>query len=116
MIASMTGFARERGEFGDSAWVWEVKSVNARGLDIRMRLPAGNDDVEMAARAAIGKIFKRGSINASLNVQRNGGETTLQINQAFLEQLIDVAREMGHDTPQIESLFGVRGGAPQSLP
>ena len=109
MIASMTGFAREQGEFGDSTWIWEVKSVNSRGLDIRMRLPPGNDDVEIAARAAVAKVFKRGSINATLNLQRNGGEAPLQINRAFLQQLIDVAREIGHETPHVEPLFGVRG-------
>jgi uncharacterized protein (TIGR00255 family) len=109
VIASMTGFARAQGEYGDSSWIWEVKSVNSRGLDIRMRLPSGNDDVEVAARAAIGQVFKRGSISASLNLQRNGGEASLQVNRAFLRQLIDIAREMGHETPHIESLFGVRG-------
>lgn len=109
MLASMTGFARERGELADTAWEWEVKSVNSRGLDIRTRLPAGNDDVELAVRDAIGKMFKRGSINASLNLQRNSGESALQVNRAFLQQLLDVAREMGSGTPQVEALFGVRG-------
>ena len=114
MLASMTGFARERGELNGTAWEWEIKSVNARGLDIRIRLPGGNDDVELAARAAIGKMFKRGSINASLNLQRNSGESSLQVNRAFLQQLIDVAREMGREDPQVETLFGVRGvGEPQ---
>ena len=109
MLASMTGFARERGELNGTAWEWEIKSVNARGLDIRIRLPGGNDDVELAARAAIGKMFKRGSINASLNLQRNSGESSLQVNRAFLQELIDVAREMGREDPQVETLFGVRG-------
>ncbi len=109
MLASMTGFARERGELDGTAWEWEIKSVNARGLDIRIRLPGGNDDVELAARAAIGKMFKRGSINASLNLQRNSGESSLQVNRAFLQELIDVAREMGREDPQVETLFGVRG-------
>ena len=109
MIASMTGFAREQGELGDAAWVWEVKSVNSKGLDIRIRLPSGNDDVELAARAAIAGIFKRGSINASLTLQRNGGENPLQVNREFLQHLIDVSRELGHETPHVEALFGVRG-------
>ena len=35
----MTGFARTEGEEAGLAWAWEVKSVNGKGLDLRLRLP-----------------------------------------------------------------------------
>ena len=42
-LSSMTGFARSHGVTGAYAWAWELKSVNAKGLDLRLRLPPGWD-------------------------------------------------------------------------
>src|SRR6516165_8424197 len=50
-LSSMTGFARGQGTAGSYAWNWEIKSVNAKGLDLRFRLPPGWDAVEVPARA-----------------------------------------------------------------
>jgi len=109
VIASMTGFALTQGQHGADSWVWEVKSVNARALDVRFRLPSGNDDVELAARAAIAKRFKRGSFNASLSVNRSAGTLSLQVNRKMLDQLIAVVGDAGAKQPNIESLLLVRG-------
>ncbi len=109
MIASMTGFSRTRGEHGADSWVWEVKSVNARGLDIRVRLPSGHEDVETAIRDAIAKRFRRGSIFASLSLQRAGIDEVLQVDRALLEQLIAVTEEFSDTSPNIEALLAVRG-------
>ncbi len=105
----MTGFARTQGQQGADSWIWEVKCVNARGLDVRLRLPHGNDDVELAARAKIAKRFKRGAINASLTLQRGAGESSLQVNRVVLDHLISVVRDAGVAAPNIESLLAVRG-------
>ncbi|NKB58927.1 MAG: YicC family protein [Alphaproteobacteria bacterium] len=105
----MTGFARARGHHGDDAWVWEIKSVNARGLDIRVRLPSGQDEVETAIRDAIAKRFRRGSFFASLNSQRSEGDTPLQINRELLDQLLAVTQELGGQAPRVEALLSVRG-------
>ena len=51
-LSSMTGFARGHGVCGAYAWAWELKSVNAKGLDLRLRLPPGWDAVEVPVRAA----------------------------------------------------------------
>lgn len=109
MVSSMTGFARARGQFGEESWVWEAKSVNARGLDIRVRLPSGLDRVETAVREAITKRFRRGSFFASLNVERGTGDAPLRVNRELLEQLIGIAREFGDGQPNVETLLGVRG-------
>lgn len=109
MIASMTGFARTRGAFGDDSWVWEVKSVNARGLDLRVRLPSGHDEVETAVRDALGKRFRRGSIFASLALQRGQSDEALKVNRALLDQLIAVTAELSDEKPDIETLLTVRG-------
>ncbi len=109
MTASMTGFARARGDQDDESWVWELKSVNARGLDIRVRLPSGHEDVETAVREAISKRFKRGSFFASLNLQRPEGEVQFQVNRDLLGQLLSVCRELGDQPPRVEALLNVRG-------
>jgi uncharacterized protein (TIGR00255 family) len=109
VIASMTGFSRARGDQADESWIWELKSVNARGLDIRVRLPSGHEDVETAIRDAIAKRFRRGSFFASLTLQRPEGEAQLQVNRDLLDQLLSVCRELGGETPRVEALLNVRG-------
>ena len=65
-IASMTGFARAEGQHESTAWVWEIKSVNGRGLDVQCRLPAGYDALEPIIRKAATERFSRGSMTVSL--------------------------------------------------
>ena len=109
MIASMTGFARVQGEHGGDSWVWEVKSVNARGLDVRVRLPSGHDAVETAVREGIAKRFRRGAFNVALNLTRGEGEEALQVDRGLLEQLIAVTAEYSDAKPNIEALLALRG-------
>lgn len=88
MLQSMTGFARVTGLFGAGQWVWELKSVNARGLDVRVRVPTGLDLIGEEARKLLLASFARGTINANLSI---GGETDTQqprINAAALEALL----------------------------
>ncbi|WP_018632824.1 YicC/YloC family endoribonuclease [Neomegalonema perideroedes] len=65
---SMTGFAAAEGEAGGLRWRWELRSVNGRGLEIRLRLPHGWDSLEPDVRAAAQARFERGSLMASLNL------------------------------------------------
>lgn len=115
-VASMTGFARATGEKGPWQWAWEIKSVNARALDIRFRTPPGHDRVEMAGREAVSKTFKRGSFNLSLSAQRtDAGQTErpMRINNELLDQLVAEASRYGgrvaDEPPRIETLMTVRG-------
>jgi hypothetical protein len=50
-LSSMTGFARGHGVSGSYAWAWEIKSVNGKGLDLRLRIPSGWDAIEAPVRA-----------------------------------------------------------------
>lgn len=115
-VTSMTGFARAAGEQGPWQWAWEVKSVNARALDIRFRTPQGHDRLEMAGREAVSKIFKRGSFNLSLSVQRadtGEGDRPMRINKPLLDQLVAEASRYGgkvaDEPPRIETLMTIRG-------
>ena len=71
-LSSMTGFARSHGVCGSYAWAWEIKSVNGKGLDLRLRLPPGWDAIEVGARSRAAETLARGSIQAGLTVERSG--------------------------------------------
>jgi len=105
----MTGFARASGHDDSVGWTWEAKSVNARGLDLRCRLPAGMVALETVARAAAAKRFKRGNLALNLQIDSAGGATRLAVNRAALDRLVALARARGVAAPRIETLLTVRG-------
>jgi uncharacterized protein (TIGR00255 family) len=112
-LASMTGFARAQGAAGAYAWAWELKSVNAKGLDLRLRLPAGWDAVEAPARAALSKLLARGTISASLTIDRSGAAPSVRVNEDVLGALVDAAKKAAHRfgvaPPGLDSLLGMKG-------
>jgi uncharacterized protein (TIGR00255 family) len=112
----MTGFARADGTLPDGAsFLWEVRSVNGRGLDLRLRLPNGFDTVEPALRDAAVKVFKRGNISATLNIKRE--EKTgprLTPDPAALDQALRLALDLaaripGAPPPRAEALLALPG-------
>ena len=85
----MTGFARAEGEHDGLRWIWEIKSVNGRGLDLKLRLPPGFDALEQPARAAAAQAFKRGSLQATLNFARDPTAAPApRIDFDLIEQLL----------------------------
>lgn len=112
-VASMTGFAREEGDFDEFAWRWEVRSVNNRGLDMRVRMPPGMESFEIIVRDMIAKRFKRGSFNISLNLTRTPGLTGYRLNEALLERVLELAEVVrgrtGAPPPTAEGLLRLRG-------
>ncbi|MEQ9491030.1 MAG: YicC/YloC family endoribonuclease [Alphaproteobacteria bacterium] len=107
-VNSMTGFARAEGGDDDFTWVWELRSVNGKGLDVRLRLPSAVDAMEQEIRQRLQKRFKRGSVTCSLDLKAVSETSDLVVNEDLLEQLIDTCRTRG-ETPRIESLLLVRG-------
>src|SRR5262249_46688475 len=71
-LSSMTGFARADGVAGTYVWAWELKSVNAKGMELRLRLPPGWDAIEIPARNRAGQTLTRGTVYANLSVSREG--------------------------------------------
>lgn len=88
-ISSMTGFAAASGQSGDSDWRWEVKSVNARGLDLRFRLPSGYEGLEPKLRAAAQKVFTRGSITLGLSTRYQSTEGRTSLDESSLAATIE---------------------------
>ena len=87
-VASMTGFSRSHGAFGSWAYAWELKSVNAKGLDLRLRVPPALDAVEVKARAAISARLTRGSVVANLTAKRTDDVAPARINRDALDRLL----------------------------
>ena len=114
-LSSMTGFARATGELEAFAWLWEVRSVNGRGLDVRLRLPNGFEALEPALRKRLSARLKRGSVQVFLHVQTRGGEHRLRVNRALLESLVREARrvavQLGLEPVEVDAatLLSVRG-------
>ena len=97
-LASMTGFARSSGSTDQLAWAWELRSVNGRGLDLRLRLPPGFDALEPALREAAGKVLKRGNVTANLTVRREEA-ARLAPDPATLEQVLQLATQLAARIP-----------------
>jgi uncharacterized protein (TIGR00255 family) len=112
-VKSMTGFARAAGSNGEWRWAFEIKTVNAKGLDLRLRMPAPFDRVEAEARSRLGKALARGTCFATLTAQREGAATTARIDQAALGTIADIARtaaeKAGLAPPTMDGLLAVRG-------
>ena len=94
-VASMTGYARAEGRDTQVNWVWEAKTVNGRGLEIRCRLPFGHDALEVAAREAVGRKLKRGNLQLSLNVGRVADAPALRVNHELLNQILALVDGIG---------------------
>lgn len=107
-VNSMTGFARTEGGDGVYAWIWEIRSVNGKGLDVRMRLPSAVDQLEQEARQRLQKRFKRGSMSCHLDLKAIEESADLVVNDQLLDQLVEACKARG-ETPSIASLLTVRG-------
>lgn len=109
----MTGFARAAGGEGAYSWIWEIKSVNSRGLDLRCRLQGGLDGLESRVRAHAAQRFHRGNLTMNLALTRVGGEPTVQINTDVLETILTVASDLAGrikaPPPTVDGLLALRG-------
>jgi uncharacterized protein (TIGR00255 family) len=112
-LSSMTGFARDHGLSGPYAWTWEIKSVNGKGLDLRLRLPPGWDAVEVPVRARVADALARGSVQATLTVERGGAAPTVRVNMPVLDAILAAVRQAGTKVaaapPTLDGLLGLKG-------
>lgn len=88
MVNSMTGFAALKGSLGQSRWSFEIRSVNARGMDLRFRLPEGQEALEPLLRAAIAKTFARGAITCGLRLQTDSAPGRMELNSEQLDVVL----------------------------
>lgn len=119
-LQSMTGFARTNGTHAEASWVWEVKSVNGRGLEVRSRIPGGLDSVEEYARKFLKQTFHRGTFNLNLQLARSDSNTSYQINHEFLNELLALGQSLVDegrvDKPRIDGMLALKGVIEQGEP
>jgi uncharacterized protein (TIGR00255 family) len=110
----MTGFARSEGSQDGTSWAWELKSVNSKSLDVRLRLPPGFDHLEPTLRTSLLQRLKRGAVSATLSVTREAGAGGgLRVNRAALDQILALADELSGRIeaapPRLDGLLALRG-------
>jgi uncharacterized protein (TIGR00255 family) len=110
----MTGFARAEGGLEDLSWVWELRSVNAKGLDLRFRPPPGFEALDPLVRATVNKRFKRGSVSVNLQTRRETGGGAYRINEDFLGQVVARLDKLKAEVPDarppsLDGILGLRG-------
>jgi uncharacterized protein (TIGR00255 family) len=93
-LQSMTGFARSEGSVGRYRWAWELRSVNGKGFDLRLRLPPGSERLESEIRNRIGARFARGNLQASLSLSGEAGGAVPVINEQALTAVIALAERV----------------------
>jgi len=89
MVASMTGQASRTGAGAGHSWVWDLRSVNAKGLDLRLRLLEGVVGLEPMVRAALAAQFQRGNIGLTLRLSRETEASPMQVNPQMLVAVLD---------------------------
>ena len=109
----MTGFARIDGAEDGFNWVWELRSVNSRSLDVRLRLPNGMDHIETGIRNTISERVSRGNISVSLTIQKPPRRQEVLINSEVLKQILDISTKLSEDhnvsPPNVDGLLAIRG-------
>jgi uncharacterized protein (TIGR00255 family) len=112
-LSSMTGFARGHGVAGSYVWSWEIKSINAKGLDLRFRLGQGWDAIEMPARTLGSEKLSRGTVYANLSVERKGVTPAVRINEpvlaAVLSTLKSLSGKVAAAPPALDGILSLKG-------
>jgi uncharacterized protein (TIGR00255 family) len=112
-LSSMTGFARSHGTSGPYAFEWELKSVNAKGFDLRMRLPPGWDEIETIARKRAADVLSRGTVYANLTVKRGNALSSVRVNEDVLNAILRIAADLAGKidavAPSVDGLLAIKG-------
>ena len=112
-LSSMTGFARGHGVSGTYSWAWELKSVNAKGLDLRLRLPPGWDAVEVPARNSAAQVLARGTVYGTLTAGRQGVAPVVRVNEPVLSAVLAtinaLAGRLDAAKPRLDGILSLKG-------
>ena len=116
----MTGFGRAEGSAGGIGWAWELRSVNGRGLELRLRMPTGLDGLEPGLREAAAGALTRGNVNGTLLIRRED-RPKIAVDPDLLAELLRLAADVagqipGAPPPRAESLLALPGVLRASAP
>jgi uncharacterized protein (TIGR00255 family) len=109
----MTGFARADGSANGTRWTWEIRSVNGKGLDIRLRLPAGFERLDPAARERCAGQLTRGNIQSTLTIVSDASAARIRINEDVLGEVLAAMQKIGGridvQPPTLDGILSIRG-------
>jgi uncharacterized protein (TIGR00255 family) len=112
-LSSMTGFARGQGVCGAYSWTWEVRSVNGKGLEVRLRWPPGWEAIDPPLRARASAALVRGTVHASLSVERQGVQPVVRVNDQVLAAVLstfqDLAGKVDAAAPRLDGILAIKG-------
>ncbi len=116
-LQSMTGFGRSQGRAdsgaASGAFVWELRSVNSKGLEIRFRFPTGFEMLETECRKLLGARLSRGNVQATLNFERETGGSIPVVNEAALNAVLGaierIRARLGSPPPRAEAILQIKG-------
>ena len=112
-ISSMTGFARVDGALDGFSWHWEIKSVNGKGLDVRVRMPPGYETLEPRLRETAAKHVRRGNLQVNLQIAKENAASGIQVNDEALARILHIAEDLRNqlDAPPVtvEGILSLRG-------
>ncbi len=112
-ISSMTGFARADASANGLSWTWEARSVNGRGLDVRLRMPPGYEALEIPAREAVAKRLARGNVSLSLSIEKQQTNGAIRLNEQVLADVIKAAERVsalsGASQPDAAQFLMIKG-------
>ncbi|MFC3165178.1 YicC/YloC family endoribonuclease [Ciceribacter thiooxidans] len=113
-LQSMTGFARSEGTSGRYRWAWELRSVNGKGLDIRLRLPGGMEALEVEVRHRLSEALSRGNLQVTLSVTISENRVEAVVNEEALAAVLKLRDALGSSVVdpspmRLDALLGIRG-------
>ncbi len=112
-LSSMTGFARRGGELVTYRWNWELKSVNNKGLEVRVKLPSYLDGFDLELKKKIGAKITRGSLFLNLFIERTTDSESFVVNEDRLSKLSAIAGKLvsvpGLEPARVDGLLAVKG-------
>ncbi len=112
-LMSMTGFARSAGAGLGYRWTWELRSVNGKGLDIRLRLPPGVDTLEQGVRERLGARLQRGNLQVTLSLQKQESASQLRVNEHLLDEVLALIARIGARVDaapaSLDGILAIRG-------
>ncbi len=113
-LQSMTGFARVEGTSGRYRWAWELRSVNGKGLDIRSRLPQGQEYLETDLRRLVGERLTRGNLQVGLSLAVSENRVEAVLNHDALNAVLALRDQLGPDVLdpaplRLDTLLSIRG-------
>lgn len=119
-IQSMTGFARTEAGDGQANWIWEIRSVNGKGLDTRFRLPGMLDRLEPTLRRIVQATIARGSVQVALHYDGGFSRSVPVLNDQALEAAIDIvdtiAERTGSGDGKLAAILAMKGVVEQAEP